>query len=80
MPTIHPNVKIIENAWFNCVNPSPFKNGILTCSIIIPLFITIIAAIICASNFTSAGSPFTSSIKHTIIITKLPRKKPINLR
>lgn len=45
---------------------------------IIPLFITTPAAIICTINFTNAGNPFTSSIKQVMIMISAPNKKPAN--
>jgi len=78
IPTIHPNVSITEKTLFNSVNPSLSKKGILICSITIPHFITIAAAIICAISFTIAGNPFTSSIKHVILIISAPIKNPTN--
>ena len=79
IPTIHPKVSMVEKMWFNSVNPSSSKKGMLICSILIPLFITITAATICATSFTNAGKPFTSSIKQVIIMTKAPSKNPANL-
>ena len=69
IPTIHPKVSMVEKMWFNSVNPPSSKKGILICAMVIPLFITITADMICAVNFTNGGKPFTSSIKQVITHT-----------
>ena len=75
IPTIHPIVKIIENALSN---PLDSRNARLILSILTPLYTTIPAAITCPSNFISGDIPFTSSIKQVIHKTTIPTKNPIS--
>ena len=46
--------------------------GIVKLSILIPEYITIIAAIACDTNFIPAFNPFTSSIKATNDTIQIP--------
>ena len=72
-PTIHPIVKIIENASFNsCVSK---KAGVIS-SILTPNATTIVAAITCPSNFTIGLIVTISSVTQKIDITIIPKNIP----
>ena len=77
IPTIQHIVNIYEKVPFNLNILS--KNGILNVSIFVPVITTIIAAIICANNFITAGIPLVSSIKQVMDNTNIPIKYPNNL-
>ena len=71
---IHTTVTINDNVSFVITPPKP-ERSIL--SILIPLYVTILAARTCPNNLTDAGIPFKSSAKQNMLRTKAPIKKPI---